>query len=102
MLGKKSDLRLQRRIVEFQAENPGRTCGREDHAHQKLERSSLARAVGTEIAKHFSGIDREVQRVQRALWPLAPEPHLIALFKTQNFNSCHCSVCIPGLLLELV
>ena len=90
LLGKKSDLRFDFRVGPFAAQDASRPGGREHQAHQHFQRCGLARAVGAEEAKNLSLFDREVERLQGALGPLAPESHHVGFFESEDFNCGHC------------
>ena len=89
LLGQKSDLRLHARIVDFHPQNAGRASGGEDQPHQHLERGGLAGAVRSEEAENLAFLDRQVQRAQGMLRPLAPEAHGVGFFQTKNFDCSH-------------
>ena len=86
LLGKKSDLRLDFRIGPFTAQDAGRSGGRKDQSHQHFQSRGFAGAVRAKEAEDLAFFDGQMQRLQGALGPLAPESHHVGFFETEDFN----------------
>ena len=89
LLGKKTDLRLDIRIGPIAPQNTRRSRGGEYQAHQELQGRCLPCSIRSEKAEDLPLFYREVQRMQGALRPLAPEPNHVSFFETKNFNGSH-------------
>ena len=80
MLGKKTDLRLHARIVQFHAQNTSAATAREDETHKNFQGRSFARAIRSQETEELALFHRQVKRRQRSFWPLAPEANAVSLF----------------------
>src|SRR5207248_11800260 len=92
LLGKKSDLRLHARIVQFHAQNAGAASGREDQTHEHLQRRSFSRAVRAQETEYFAILDCEMEGMQSAFRTLAPKAYAVALFQCDDFNRVHTKI----------
>ena len=66
LLGKESDLRFDFGIGPVLVQNASGAAGREDQAHQHLQRSRFSRAIGPEESKDLAVLHREMKRLQGA------------------------------------
>ena len=76
LLGKKSDLRFHRRIVDFPAQDSRTAAGRIHQAHEQLECRGFAGAVWSEIAKNLAFFDRQMKWAQACLGFFRQKPTL--------------------------
>src|SRR5258708_19769676 len=91
LFGKESDLRLYRGVGPFPAKKACRASGWEHQAHQQFQGCGFTCSIGAEEAKDLPVLNRELQRVQRALWALPPKAYAISFFQPQNFYGRECS-----------